>query len=134
MKLEDGEMGVPAALGLETPDDLYGFEFQTIRRKIFDFYLQTIGLNKDLDGEGHEPNATELEIFSRTGVYGLEEYHRANQRLQEALFEALQQEGGLTEKPSLLGKKGYRLAYTELNAKVERALRALNKQWHREVI
>lgn len=77
----NGEMGAPATLGLETPEDLYGFKFQALRKRIFDFYLPTIGMDPDNGKGSRQPDPDELEVFSRTGVYGLDEYQTAGNLL-----------------------------------------------------
>lgn len=58
-------------------DDLYKFKFQTLRPKVFEFFLPTIrskGSDIDLGLRGH---VHEEEVFRRGGVYGLHQLHLA---------------------------------------------------------
>ena len=115
-------IGGPDAVGLNCLDDLFGFEFHRLR-KAFDFRLPTVTPNPS-SGLLECPNPEELEVFGRTGAFGLDLYQRA----QDALNRAEGTRLGTTP-PLESRKKGHALAYDRLNKKVDRALRKLSRNW-----
>jgi hypothetical protein len=115
--------GSPKVIGLDNVEDLKGFKFQTLRKLAFDFYYPTISAKEE--GEFLSADSRELKIFSKTGIYGLEEYYRAKYMLEEARYKRDDSQ----PKPKKVRSKGYRLGYDDLNQKVGRALRVLTKKW-----
>lgn len=68
---EGGEVGVPAALGVDTLNDLIGFRFRDIRKPMFEFFVPTF----DGDGtgviSGLGTKVSEFEAFRRGGATAL---------------------------------------------------------------
>ncbi len=109
-------------------DDLYEFEFQTIRPKVFEFFIPTVrpeGVEPDL---GLSRHLQEVEAFQRGGVYSLDRLHRAEQQL----LQARRDHKLISKKPALLGQHGYLRSYLELNHMTDRALRKLTRDWGEE--
>lgn len=118
-------VGAPGALGLHSLRDLFGFKFREIRKPMFEFYLPTF------DGDGTDTflelgtKVSELEVFRRGGVYGLDRLHRS-------LYAVATQTDLLDDNchhAQKLGKKGRLVSYLDLNRKVDRALKALEARW-----
>ncbi|MBO9395826.1 hypothetical protein J7400_03975 [Shimia sp. R9_2] len=122
---EDKTTGVPAALGVDTLRDLIGFRFRDIRKPMFEFFVPTF----DGDGTAAIPGlgtkVSEYEAFRRGGVYGLDRLLRSLH--VTATQTDLLADGHLHAHP--LGKKGKLVSYVDLNSKLDRALKALEKRW-----
>lgn len=106
-------------------DDLYTFEFQTLRPKVFEFFLPTIrpkGCDADLGLRGH---VDEEKVFGQGGVYGLHQLHLA----EHDLLRARRAHGLAEERPRPLARNGYLYSYKDLNQKVDGALRRLSEKW-----
>jgi hypothetical protein len=112
-------------LGLSTLGDLFGFDYKKSRRLFFEFYLGTIGSGDELRDLPFKPTLTETQVFQRTGVYGLDRFHRATSETLAARLKA----GEIASEHVALGKKGRLVSYIELNQKVDRALKALASAW-----
>ena len=122
----DGEnVGGAAAVGIETIGDLFSFGFQGIRKPIFEFFLPTFNAEDEMAVLPFPVKVTEHKVFERSGVYGLDRTHRSIQEINLARY----RKGEIPDKPQALGTKGRLLSYTELNGKVDRALRKLSKDW-----
>ena len=119
------EIGGHGAVGLETLGDLAGFPFKSIRRPFFEFYLATIGDQCDGTSLGIKLRANEQEIFRRSGVYGLDRFHRAVQLVNQARITRGEQDVSLVR----LGEKGRMLSWMDMNQKIDRALKKLGKDW-----
>lgn len=126
---EDGMVGIPTAVGLATISDLYEFDFQRLRKPMFEFFLPTF----DGDGRGSVPvpgsNVTESAVFSRSGVYGLDRAHRAIYVAKTQIASRCKH----ADKPVRLGKKGRLISYNDLNRKMDRSLKALGRRWSRAI-
>lgn len=106
-------------------DDIYKFEFQTLRPKVFEFFLPTIrpkGSDIDLGLRGH---VEEEQVFRRGGVYGLHQLHLA----ERDLLRARRAHGLPGETPRSLARNGYLYSHKDLNQKVDGALRRLSTKW-----
>jgi hypothetical protein len=119
------EVGGHGAVGLKTLGDLAGFPFKTIRRPFFEFYLATIGDQCDSTSLGIKLRANEEEIFRRSGVYGLDRFHRTIQLVNQARIARGEQDVSLVR----LGEKGRMLSWMDMNQKIDRALKKLGKNW-----
>ncbi|MGR3701322.1 MAG: hypothetical protein ACU0A4_04495 [Paracoccaceae bacterium] len=119
------EVGGHGAVGLKTLGDLAGFPFKSIRRLFFEFYLATIGDQCDSTSLGIKLRANEQEIFRRSGVYGLDRFHRAVQLVNQARITRGEQDVSLVR----LGEKGRMLSWMDMNQKIDRALKKLGKDW-----
>lgn len=125
---------VPEVLGLDTVDHLIGFRFGKLRDLLFDFWLPTVSAGK---GRGVlKPDRKELEVFRRTGVFGLERYQRAAWDRHEEMRGL----GLVRGRSPDMGKKGYRVVYgsTEagggMNKRVEQALTHLTTRWSKKAL
>ena len=122
----DGDnVGGAAAVGVETIEDLFSFQFQKIRKPIFEFFLPTFNTGDEMADLPFSVKVTERGVFERSGVYGLDRTHRSIQQIRMARYRKRE----ITDKPKALGSKGRLLSYVELNGKVDRALRKLSKDW-----
>lgn len=119
------EVGGHGAVGLKTLGDLAGFPFKSIRRLFFEFYLATIGDQCDSTSLGIKLRANEQEIFRRSGVYGLDRFHRTIQLVNHARIAQGEQDVSLVR----LGEKGRMLSWMDMNQKIDRALKKLGKDW-----
>ena len=81
------------------------------------------------DGGGRILNSeglvNEEEIFRRSGVYGLDRFHRAVQLVNQARITRGEQDVSLVR----LGEKGRMLSWMDMNQKIDRALKKLGKDW-----
>lgn len=114
-----------AAVGVETIGNLFSFEFQGIRKPIFEFFLPTFHAGDEMASLPFPVKITECKVFERSGVYGLDRTHRSIQEINLARYRNRE----ISDKPQALGAKGRLLSYTELNSKVDRALRKLSRDW-----
>ena len=114
-----------SVLELNRLKDLYGYRFAKVRKPFFDFFLPTFGTVSGAAGLPFPAQVTEQSVFERSGVYGLDRLHRSVLEIDRARFRKKE----LADKPAALGKKGRLLSYTELNNKVDRALRGLSNDW-----
>ena len=122
----DGDnVGGAAAVGVETIEDLFSFQFQKIRKPIFEFFLPTFNAGDEMADLPFSVKVTERKVFEHSGVYGLDRTHRSIQQIRMARYRKRE----ITDKPKALGSKGRLLSYVELNGKVDRALRKLSKDW-----
>ena len=119
------EVGGHGAVGLETLGDLAVFPFKSIRRPFFEFYLATIGDQCDGTSLGIKLRANEQEIFCRSGVYGLDRFHRTIQLVNHARITKGEQDVSVVR----LGEKGRMLSWMDMNQKIDRALKKLGKDW-----
>ncbi|OAN68069.1 hypothetical protein A8B83_18925 [Rhodobacteraceae bacterium EhC02] len=119
------EVGGHGAVGLKTLGDLAGFPFKTIRRTFFEFYLATLGEQCDGTALGIKLRANEEEIFRRSGVYGLDRFHRTVQMVNKARIAKGEQDVSVVR----LGEKGRMLSWMDMNQKIDRALKKLGKDW-----
>lgn len=122
---EDKTIGVPAALGVDTLKDLIGFRFRDIRKPMFEFFVPTFNGNGTTAISELGTNVSEYEAFRRAGVYGLDRLHRSLH--MTATQTDLLKDRHLHSHP--LGKKGKLVSYVDLNSKLDRALKALEKHW-----
>ncbi|MDE4139979.1 hypothetical protein [Phaeobacter gallaeciensis] len=126
LKGEPGEVGGHGALGMERVADLYGFDFQKeLRKLVFEFFLPTFGAPCETASLGFPVKASEVEVFKRSGVYGLDRLHRAIHDINLCRH----QQGVLADKPVTLRRKGRLVSWEEMNKKVNRALDRLSKDW-----
>ena len=119
------EVGGHGAVGLNNLGDLAGFPFKSIRRTVFEFYLATLGEQCDGTSLGIRLRANEEEIFRRSGVYGLDRFHRAVQLVNQARIAKGEQDAPVVR----LGEKGRMLSWMDMNQKIDRALKKLGKDW-----
>lgn len=119
------ENGGQGAVGLEYLADLKRFQFKSLRRAVFEFFLPTFGEHCDGETIGVSLRANEEEVFRRSGVYGLDRFHRTVQMVNQARI-AKGEQGVATVK---LGKKGRLLSWMDMNQKIDRALKKLGKDW-----
>lgn len=123
---EFGQVGGHGAIGLERVADLYGFDFQKeLRKLVFEFFLPTFGAPCETASLGFPVKASEVEVFKRSGVYGLDRLHRAIHDINLCRH----QQGVLADKPVTLRRKGRLVSWEEMNKKVNRALDRLSKDW-----
>ncbi len=101
-RLDWTETGGPRAVSLGSIDEMLAARLSILQQSLFNFQIPTVGA----DTSGH-PSTEEIDIFSKSGAYGLDLYLRSR--------------GELAGRPSL-GKKGHSLRYTDLNKMVSRAL------------
>lgn len=114
-----------SAVGLTNLADLYGYKFQEIRKTFFEFFLPTFGDGTGVNSLPFGIAASERDIFTRSGVYGLDRFHRAVEAIRKKQFENRE----IATKPAHLGDKGRLVSYTEMNQKTARALQALSNEW-----
>ena len=134
LKRHAGADGGPALIGLSGLDDLYGFKFARVRKArlhfeqvetaAFDFAIPTIEATPD-DPVGRDE--LEVEVFRKSGAYGLDGYQRAARRRQHARWER----GQIEHRPGKIGRKGHCVAYDDLNQMINVALRGLARRWGR---
>lgn len=122
---EADEVGGHGAVGLKNLGDLAGFPFKTIRRTFFEFYLATLGEQCDGTSLGIKLRANEEEIFRRSGIYGLDRFHRAVQLVNQARIAKGDKDVSVVR----LGEKGRMLSWMDMNQKIDRALKKLGKDW-----
>lgn len=111
-------------------ENLYAFDFQRLRPKVFEFFLPTLqaeGNELDLGLKGH---VREQEAFEKGGVYALHRLHEG----EHQLLRARRKQRLIPEMPPSLGKYGYLCSYKALNHKVDHALRMLTKDWGRRAL
>lgn len=125
LKARSDEVGGHGAVDLHVLSDLYGYNFRSIRKTFFEFFLPTFADVCPTISLPFPTTAEETSVFERSGVYGLDRLHRA----VEAIEKASRQSDRTKPKPTSLGKKGRLLSHTELNRKVDRALDALSTDW-----
>ncbi|SDI40659.1 hypothetical protein [Lutimaribacter saemankumensis] len=119
------EIGAHAEMGLATLGDLGQSRFKPIRRLCFEFFLPTFG-GASLEEElGFRIRATERDVFAKSGVYGLDRFHRSVAAVQLAQYQRKTRKS----KPSNLGKKGRLVSWSEMNEKIDRALKKLDRDW-----
>ncbi|KAA9010030.1 hypothetical protein [Histidinibacterium aquaticum] len=109
------EEGLLGALDLRDVADLHGFKPDTLRKAFFNFSLPTFGVT-----EANTPDLKEWSIFERTGVTGLDLYHRSRNEQERA--KTLHRRGSRAPTPRVLEEKGRLMAYSQLNDMVRRAM------------
>ena len=119
------EVGGHAAMGLTTFGDLNQSRFKDIRRLCFEFFLPTFGEVSLEEELGLKIRATERDVFAKSGVYGLDRLHRSVAAVQLAQY----QRKTRTSKPPRLGDKGRLVSWSEMNQKIDRALKKLDRDW-----
>ncbi len=120
------ETGGPAAVGLETLQDLRRYSFRDIRKLVFEFFYPTINSADETEDLPFPVNITELEVFKRSGVYGLDRVHRSIADIGSRRYRKKE----LACKPTPIGTKGKALSFLDLNRKIDRALDPLSKDWN----
>ena len=120
------ETGGPAAVGLETLQDLRGYSFRELRKLVFEFFYPTINSADEIRDLPFTVNITELNVFKRSGVYGLDRVHRSIADINHRQYRKKE----LAPKPTPIGSKGKMLSFLELNRKIDRALNPLSKDWN----
>lgn len=124
------ETGGHGAVDLETLADLAKWRFKSIRRPCFEFFLPTFSRTPLSEELGFPLRATEEDIFSRSGVYGLDKLHRSVETVQNAQYRRKIRD----TKPLKLRNKGRLVSWTEMNQKIDRALKKLDQDWARAKI
>lgn len=110
---------------LDSAWSVFGFNFASLRKKAFDFYLPTFPNScRNINPTSKGVNC-EFSLFERSGVYGLFYYQRAENQLIEERHSV----GSIEEPADVLGTKGYLRAYATLNTKVDSSLRKLDNHW-----
>ena len=113
-------------LGLTRLEALGGLE--CLRKAVFDFWLPTVNGRFGL-------HVFDVQVFRRTGVYGLEAYRDARWERRKAWRRGVKSEGGELAKARLAARRGSvsgtRLAFAEMNRRCDDALRRLGKAWRR---
>ena len=94
---------------LETLEDLRDAKFEALRKPFFDFAIPTVPAVEGT--KGLEPDQGQWEVFSRSGVFGLDLYQRRLEKRD-------------------LGRKGYGQAFQQLNERMRQALVHLSGSWH----
>lgn len=123
-------------LGVERCEDLFGFDFQKIRKHLFQFALPLF----PLQGQGPLGEAVaaakrkiQLGIFMRSGVLGLSLHQREVLECKNRLrLKRLKNDGVLI--PPIrtgLGSAGQCMAFSEMNRMFDGGLRKLNRVWKR---
>ena len=123
-----GEVGGPAAVGIETLADLFGYTFKPTRKLVFEFFYPTVSISDDVSDLPFPVNITELEVFKRSGVYGLDRVHRSIAEIRVGQY--LKRE--VSQRPRRIGTKGKTVSFIDLNRMVDRALVSLSKAWKLE--
>lgn len=123
---EADEKGGHGAIELCRMADLHEFRFQQqIRKPIFEFFLPTFGPTCDTATLGFPVKITELVAFGRSGTYGLDRLHKTVEAAALRHYER----GRILSEPVKLGKKGRLVSWTQMNQKIDRALRKLGRTW-----
>ncbi len=124
---ETDEVGGPAAVDLNTLKDLFGFSFKPIRKLVFEFFYPTINKFDEMSDLPFPVNITELAVFERSGVYGLDRAHRSIAEINKRRY----QERELPTERVKIGSKGKAMSFEEMNRKIDRAMTKLSKDWMR---
>ncbi len=74
---------------------------------------------------GFPVKVTEIEVFRRSGAYGLDRLHRAIEAVTSRQYER----GKTHRKPVKLRNKGRLVSWNEMNRKIDRALTKLGRDW-----
>ena len=127
------EFGGPAAIGLETLKDLVGYPFKSIRKLVFEFFYPTTNsVDKMVENTVDEMadllfpvKVTELDVFSLSGVYGLDRLQRSIAEISDSRY----RKGEIPTKPRSIGSKGKAVSFEELNRKIDRSLVRLSRDW-----
>lgn len=122
------EVGGPAAVGIETLADLFGYTFKPTRKLVFEFFYPTVSSSDEMRDLPFPVNITELEVFKRSGVYGLDRVHRSIAEIGVGQY----RKRGVSQRPRQIGTKGKTVAFIGLNRMVDRALVPLSKAWKLE--
>lgn len=120
-----GEVGGPAAVGLETLEDLVGYPFKSIRKLVFEFFHPTTNSVDELADLPFPVNVTELDVFKRSGVYGLDRLQRSVAEISGCRYRKKE----IPTKPRTIGSKGKAVSFEELNRKIDRSLNLLSRNW-----
>lgn len=118
---EGDDHDVPGAIGLEGLWDLSGFKFERLRTVGFNFQMPTVACSKE---DPLLPDETEIEIFARSGVYGLRQYQRAKQIEEKGNAKRLHGKANFD-----LNGKGHMTVDAETTARVTDALKRLTERW-----
>lgn len=119
------EVGGHGAFGFKKLGDLQHHLFKAIRRTVFEFFLPTLGNQCDSTMLGVKLRANEEEVFRRSGVYGLDRFQRGIQTANRARAD----KGEKSAPRVRLGDKGRMVSWTDMNQKVDRALKKLGRDW-----
>ena len=124
MKKAD-EVGGPAAVGLETLNDLVGYKFKSIRKLVFEFFHPSTNSGDELADLPFPVNVTELDVFRLSGVYGLDRLQRSIAEISDRRY----RKNEIPTKPRSIGIKGKAVSFEELNRKIDRSLNRLSTDW-----
>ena len=123
-------------LGLTQVKRLGHFDFTKLRRRYFNFWLPTVpyhrGRASGVEDVVKGPRSRqEIDLFSRSGVLGLEVYQRGCARVVTRAQRKLNRARGRRRELQRAGKgpKGLRLAFSELEDRIYEALRRLREEW-----
>jgi hypothetical protein len=119
------EVGGPAAVGLETLEDLVGYPFKSIRKLVFEFFHPTTNSVDELADLPFPVNVTELDVFRRSGVYGLDRLQRSIAEISGGRYRKKE----IPTRPRKIGSKGKAVSFEELNRKIDRSLNRLSRDW-----
>ena len=119
------EVGGPAAVGLETLNDLVGYPFKSIRKLVFEFFHPTTNIVDEMKHLPFPVNVTELDVFRRSGVYGLDRLQRSIAEISDRRYRKKE----IPTKPRSIGSKGKAVSFEELNRKIDRSLNRLSRDW-----
>ncbi len=120
-----GEVGGPAAVELETLKDLFGYTFQPMRKLVFEFFHPTVNSGDETGDLPFPVNINELDVFKRSGVYGLDRVQRSIADIAIRRYRKRE----IPQEPRPIGTKGKTVSFIELNRMIDRALTALSKGW-----
>lgn len=122
------EVGGPAAVGIETLADLFGYTFKLTRKLVFEFFYPTVSSSDEMSDLPFPVKITELDVFKRSGVYGLDRLHRSVAEIGVGQYRKRE----VSQRPRQIGTKGKMVAFIGLNRMVDRALVPLSKAWKLE--
>lgn len=124
--------GALQGLGLKWTRELGAIDFEGLAPRYFQFWLPTMRHHQGPFSASSDlicvlRGREELDIFSRTGVFGLDEYQWARRAQKNQARRKLSYRGATRKERDRTGqgKNRDRIAYTELNERIYDALRRL---------
>ena len=121
-KRPDG-VTVAEELGIYCVRDIADFKWHVLRKNLLGFELPTFSAGSD-----GEINCEELEIFRKTGCFGLKLFHQGQREIERA--RGSRDDSGRLLKA--LGSKGYNQSFSKLNQKIWNAMKVAGRSFEED--